>query len=317
MTATLITSRAGAVACAAGDRVSLWRVAPEGVVAVADVVVDRPVAWIAVAPGGAAVAGRDADHERAWLWRPGQAPRDLAFRTGTRDTFACGFICVAGEPLVAVAQSGRLRALDLDGSERFTAATDRPRSFFPHAFAELDGGRLAIVGSLFSDPCDTVVTVAIDKLVRDPGAIESALGARPPDPVSDRAVRLAVGAAPEGAAVVYRDPEEEEIPDDHDEADELPELWNFTGVYLRDLASGKLLQRIAYRGALSSGAPIIATARTVAIETHTGVDLVDRATALTDHVGGAAAALGREAACVVAVGHDGAWSVRRLDSRHP
>jgi hypothetical protein len=56
------------------------------------------------------------------------------------------------------------------------------------------------------------------------------------------------------------------------------DVQNFTGLYVRDLDTGQLLERHPYTGRAGSGAPIVATRDLIAVQVLGGVDIVGRTT---------------------------------------
>jgi hypothetical protein len=249
----------------------------------------------------------DSGHEHALRWRPGRAPEELAVRRGVRDAFTCDVLSIDGEALFLVNQGGRLRGRRGDGTTRFDANLSTPHAYDCHRVVALPGQRGAIVGALFGDPHALILTVAAAELLADPDAVQRAIETAPP--VHDFALHLAIGPAPDLAAVVARDPEDEEPPEDAD--DETHDLWGHRGFYLRDLASGAVVQRIAYAGPIASGATMVATARSVAIEVRGGVDVVDRDSAQVDRIAGPAA-IDPVDARVAALAPDGTWTITHL-----
>jgi hypothetical protein len=238
--------------------------------------VATPVTRLSISPDGsrALIYGEHARY--VWLWEVEHGPRLLATATGSRDMFGCGFALVGGELLTLIAQGGILRGVGVDRLHRFSTNLRTPHSFDPRRFVSLPGGRLTLVGGFFSDPLDTAVTVAIEALRVNPNAVQDAI--RQKLPISDRAVDLAVGPCPPDAAVVLRDPEDNEIPDDEEAAEELGDVENFAGIYIRQLPTARLVQRIPYRGRGGSGSGIVGTDRYVALEVPGNVDVLDRAT---------------------------------------
>lgn len=306
MTDSRLVLRGEAVAHADGRRVEVHRLDHNGLRRVGRFEVEVDVTRLDVASDGSTVIVGDRD--RAWLWSAAAGYRPLAVRSGTRDQFAASFVGT-GEPLVLLSQSGLLRGLSADGAQRFTAELRSPRSFYCHRFVDLPGGRIAILGNEFSDPLETIITVAGDDLATNSGAVQAALAAR--CPVSDRARRVTVGRAPGDAAIVWRDPDIEEP---HD-PDELPDVWGFSGFYLRDLVTGGLIQRIPHRGPFPSGTPIAATDRVIAIERPGRIDFMDRRSARVDCVTGRAVTLDRCGVRALRLDDDGHLEVINLQDR--
>ena len=248
---------------------------------------ETPVGWIELAPDGDSVLVRDAGAERAWCWRRGAGLTPLTAARDSRDRFGCGYVTVDGVSLVLVAQADRLRALDRDGQVRFEADLGPRRRFQPGSFVELPGQRLALHGGEPDDPFEVIVTVAIDRLVRDPDAVHVALTTLAP--VWDRSIELAIGPGPGTTAVVFRNPDGEEEPDDEDDDRTGGDVVAFTGFYLRDLDSGALVQRVPFTGKVRGGTILHASARAILAFADRTLVSIDRATATVTAIGGAAA----------------------------
>jgi hypothetical protein len=205
-----------------------------------------------------------------WTERGGL--QQFARSTGARDAFGCGFIIANGTVLTVLAQNGVLRAFSDDDRQEFAANLRAPFSFRARQFVGLPGGRVAIIGAQFGDPADTVVSLPTDELGKNPDAIQLALKGR--GPVSDRAGRLGVGPCPPAAAVVLRDPNDDEGVDDTDPEDR-PDVWGFTGAYVRDLSSGALVEQHSY--VFPEGYSAIgATSDWIVVQRSGGIDLMDR-----------------------------------------
>lgn len=242
-------------------------------------VVGTPIQWLKVSPDGRTVLIYGEFGRRIWRWRDGIGCEPFQETLDRRDTPGYGFITVDGEVVTLVSEGHRLRGLAAGDRPLFSANLDAPHAFAPRSFCQLPGNRLALTGSFFSDPFDVAITVDIDALLRNPEAVQQAILARAP--VRDRAVDVAVGPCAPGAAVVLRDPEDTELADEDDGGDEDEErsgVENFAGVYIRELDTGTLVERHPYSGRAGSGAPLIATAHWIAVQTVGGVDLIRRGT---------------------------------------
>jgi hypothetical protein len=236
--------------------------------------VDAPAEWLKVSPNGKSVLIYGARGTRAWRWREGAGLELFATATGSRDAFGCGFIVVDGSVCTVLAQAGVIRGLSDDGRELFAANVRSPHSFRARDFVQFPGGRVALVGSFFGDYSDTVVTLPLESLIRDPDGVQKAI--RSKAPVWDRAVDLAVGPCEPRSAVVLRDPEDTETPEDEEDGEDLGDVGNFAGVYVRDLDTGALVERHAYSGRAGSGAPIAATPDWIAVQVIGGIDMIRR-----------------------------------------
>jgi hypothetical protein len=230
------------------------------------------VEHLKVSPDGRALLLYGASAGRVWSWNDREGLRLLASAMQSRDAFGCGFVDIGGHLLLLVAQHGVLRGISSDGEQAFTANMRSPHSFLPRIFVPLPGGRLALLGSMFGDPQDTIVTVAIDALVQGGDCVQRAIGEGLP--VSDRAVDIAVGPCAPDHTVVFRDPEEEEDSGDDQEPEELGDVFGFRGIYVRDLNTGALVERHAYAG--RAGTELAADRKWIAIQVAGGIDLMRR-----------------------------------------
>jgi hypothetical protein len=301
------------LAVARGAQLALFEVAGDRLRRVSEGSAPADVAALAVAPHAPWVVGRDAEHRQVWWWRPGDGARILAQPTGARDHAIGSLVEIAGESFVALSQGGRLRLLRGDGGEAAALAIDQPTRWACHAFVQLPGGRVAILGNIAGEPTDMVLVVPARALLAGPDTIQRALAStRALDGalVHDRAIALVVGPGPGETMVALRDPEDEEPPPDaSDEADEYPDVWGLRGAYLRDLTSRALIEPTAWDVRFAKLAAVCATARVIAVETGGGVDVRDRATGAVDHVAGAVLdPLGAR----LAIPDDRGWGLRVL-----
>lgn len=244
-----------------------------------------PIQWLNVSPNGGAVLLQTDRASRVWRWRDGFGVEALIEASNSRDLLGFGFAMVNGAVVTLVSKDRTLRGLAADGRELFAGNLGSPHSFAPRSFSQLPGNRLALMGAFFSDPCDVVVTVGFQALLDDPNAVQKAI--RSHMPVRDRAIDIAVGPCEPGAAVVLRDPEDEEVADEDDEDEDEEhknDVGGFVGVYIRELDSGTLLERYEYTGQAGSGAPISATRDWIAVQVIGGVDMIRRTTGEVRHV---------------------------------
>ena len=147
------------------------------------------VEHLKVSPDGRALLLYGASAGRVWSWNDREGLRLLASARQSRDAFGCGFLDIGGHLLLLVAQHGVLRGISSDGEQAFTANMRSPHSFLPRIFVPLPGGRLALLGSMFGDPQDTIVTVAIDALVQGGDCVQRAIGEGLPFPIAQSTSR--------------------------------------------------------------------------------------------------------------------------------
>ncbi len=121
---------------------------------------------------------------------------------------------------------------------------------------------------------DFLLTVSLRDLIA--GDSQATPEARRWMGINDYSIRLAAGSCGKDEIVIYRDPEDDEVPDPDENPAELGEVRNFHGLYIRRLADGALVERIPYEGPLQTGAPLFATATTVVVGCPDRIDLVPR-----------------------------------------
>jgi hypothetical protein len=95
---------------------------------------------------------------------------------------------------------------------------------------------------------------------------------------------MMVGPCAPDSAVVLRDPEDTEIPDDDEDPEDLRDVHNFTGLYIRDLDTNALREQHPYTGRAGSGAPMAATKDLIVVQVMSGIDIINRTTGATVNV---------------------------------
>jgi hypothetical protein len=135
-----------------------------------------------------------------------------------------------------------------------------------------------------------IATVRTERLVSDPQTVQVALTTLAP--VWDRAVALAVGAGPGTTTVVFRDFDGEEEADDFDDDHDGGDVVAFTGFYLRELATGALVQRIEFGKGV--GGMLHASERSILAFAGGKVVAIDRATAVVTELDGTAVTFDRD-----------------------
>jgi hypothetical protein len=296
------------VAHAFGASIKILRVTQTETRQVTSFDVEMDVNWLDVAPDGQSALIWGGWATRLLRWRAGEGNQLIASYDVRGDDFGGGFAIIRDEVTMFIAQHGVLRGFGIDGRERFAANLAAPRTFIVRGITSLPGDRLALFGNEGSDPFNEVVTVSVDDLLNDPDSVQRALRL-------DRAWHLAVGPCAPDSAVVFRNPEDEEIPDDDEDLEELGDVGNFTGVYIRNLDSGTLIERIPYSGHVISGGGIVATPRLVALEVLDGIDLISRGSGEVREIRALAAALdvnSMRAAWLVEDGHVEIRSINEL-----
>jgi hypothetical protein len=299
------------VAHASGPSVEILRVTPTETWQVTSFDVEMDVNWLEVAPDGQSALIWGGWARRLWHWRAGEGHQLIAAYNERRDEFGGGFVIIRDEVIRFIAQHGVLLGVATDDRERFAVNLATPRNFHVRGIAHLPGDRLALFGDENREPFSQVVTVSVDDLLNDPDSVQKALHLE--NPIRDRAIRLAVGPCAPDAAVVYRDPENEEIPDDEEDLEELGDVGNFTGVYIRNIDSGTLIERIPYNGPARSGERIVATPRVVALEVRDGIDLISRGSGEVREIRALAATLDVSSMRAAWLVEDGGIEIRSIN----
>jgi hypothetical protein len=180
------------------------------------------------------------------------------------------------ERLVLSRERFVLEALALPTRQpRFKAKFVVPQAFvFDSLHPMLDGNTLVAIGHGESESKDSLATLSLSMLSDDPATAVKEAGRQAG--ASDYAYRLAAGPAGRDAMVAFRDPEEDEEPDD-DSPTPTGDLENFRGLYVRRLADRRLVERVARDLPIESGAPIYATDQVIAVGGPGRIDLVPRA----------------------------------------
>jgi hypothetical protein len=192
---------------------------------------------------------------------------------GTRRPIATGAFGRGSDVLLAALDLYRLEAHDLvAGSRLFSADTREPRAFaFDRLVPASDGDTVLAIGRYFSEMNDSLLVFSLERLSADAGAAARTTSSR--DPFDDHAYRLAAGPGPGDEVVVFRDPDDAE---EDAEDDDGSGLFGLTGLYVRRLSDGSLVERLPYAGGLASGDPLLASQRLVAAAPGGGLHLVAR-----------------------------------------
>ena len=244
--------------------------------------IECSIEWLKVSQDGKMALIYGARGTRVWRWREVFGVDRFLEAANNRDLIGCGFIFSSGAVVTMASQGGKLRGISEEGVDLFSNNLSSPHSFRPRHFIRLPGRRVALTGSFFSDYCDVVVTLGLDDLFHDSEAIQKAIRAKAP--VWDRAIDLTIGPCDPVSAVVLRDPEDTEIPESDEDLEDLGDVGNFTGVYIRDLDTGRLVERHPYTGRAGTGAPIVASKDLIAVQVMGGIDTIHRTTGVVHNV---------------------------------
>ena len=76
--------------------------------------------------------------------------------------------------------------------------------------------------------------------------------------------------------MAFRNPEDDEVPESEEDLEDLGDVGNFKGIYVRNLETGALIKRYPYVGGAGRGAPIAASADWIAVEVGRGIDFIHR-----------------------------------------
>jgi hypothetical protein len=185
----------------------------------------------------------------------------------------------AEEVLLVSPRVYELEAYRLRDMTRAFAATSRDLSpfVFTHLYAlNRDADTFFALGFHLDDMPDTLATFSLRELS---GGASLADELRQRRRINDRAYRIAVGPCGSERAVFFRDPQGDETPsdEDEDEGEEGPgDVWNFSGLYVRRVSDGGLVERFEYDAPVKTGAPIFATGQAVVVAFPDRVELVPR-----------------------------------------
>jgi hypothetical protein len=276
----------GGTAVARGNRITLRQVGT-----IHHISIDAEVTWLKLSHDGRRLLIYADNGKKVWHWSERHGLEMVALVERQRDIAGFGFIEGDAGAVFVVAREGSLQGFAENGNLLFVCNLRSPCAFEARDFVNLPAGRVAIWGHVFSDSLDSVVTVELAAILGgDSGAFQRAYREAAP-PVRDRAVRLAIGPTAHGEAVVYRDPEEEELPETEEDLEDMGDVDGFTGLYLRQIASGRLISRTPGRRAIASGARIAVSNGVAAVEVPGGIDVVTLATGGTRHIAAIAAAV--------------------------
>ncbi|MBS1596997.1 MAG: hypothetical protein JST75_02145 [Bacteroidetes bacterium] len=242
---------------------------------------EEKIQWLKVAPDGRTVLVYAKGGTHITRWREGLGIDLFAVNTSKIISFGCGFIIVDGLTITTLHQNGNLRGFLNDGKEIFFSNMESPRSFHPRSFVNLSGNQIAITGFFFSDFAYSAIIIPVEVLLSGKDRFQEEIRSKAP---ADRAVDLTIGPADSGCFVAFRDPEDTEIPEDKEEEEDLKDVGNFTGVYIRDFNSQKLINKYPYRGKTGTSYPIVATKKIIAIQVKNGVDIIDRISGDTKNI---------------------------------
>jgi hypothetical protein len=238
--------------------------------------IDAKVDWLKVAPDGKTVLIYGDYGTKVWRWREGVGLDLFTSPQKKRESAGCGFIVVNEKVVTLLFSDGILNGFSEQGNQVFSSNLLSPHTFLSKNFINLPKNLVAISGAFFGDFADSVIAVDLTDLLEDPQAVQKAIKEKVY--FFDRAINLTVGPCDSGCIVALRDPEDTEVPMDEEEIEDLKDVENFAGIYIRELETGKLVQRISYSGSAGSGAAIVATENHIALQVMGGVDVIQRNT---------------------------------------
>ena len=202
----------------------------------------RPVGELALSPS----------HSHALIVAPGRSEVELRdLRRGAvaaqlgdgRRPVAAAFVEGNGRELVACSRRRFVIELidPVDGATLTEADLSGGSAFeWDHLAAAEAGRTLLAVGRYFSESNDSLLVLDVGELLADPDHAANVAGTRAP--FSDYAWRLAAGPCGDDSVAVFRDPEADAEPEPGEEPGDVE---GFLGVYIRDLATTGLTDRIA------------------------------------------------------------------------
>jgi hypothetical protein len=238
--------------------------------------IDAKVDWLKVAPDGKTVLIYGDYGTKVWRWREGIGLDPFTSPQKKRESAGCGFIVVNGKVITLLFSNGILNGFSQEGDQVFSSNLLSPHTFLSKNFINLPKNLVAITGVFFGDFADSVIVVDLTALLQDPEAVQKAI--KDKLYFFDRSINLTVGPCYSDGIVALRDPEDTEVPIDEEDIKDLGDVENFAGIYIRELETGKLIQRISYSGSAGSGAAIVATENHIALQVMGGIDLIQRRT---------------------------------------
>lgn len=272
--------------CATGQRLELFRFA--GATAHPVDVMDAPSepATLQVSSGGDLIVGRARDERTVWLWRRGHGFRTLASRASARSRFSAGIVEVRGQTFVLVSALGQLQIMSDDGVVARADIGPAP-AFDPTHYTMVSADRLAVRGHFPGDPFPAYIIVPWPELLSDARAIHHALTST--SAIKDQAWDLGAGPAASHSLAVYRDPQD--LEEEEEDRDPSRPLWALRGIYLRDVDTGEIGDRIPLPMSFEHAQGIVATDRVIAIQVSSSIVIVDRASHAVSTINGDAVAL--------------------------
>jgi hypothetical protein len=202
---------------------------------------------------------------------------ELVGRPGVTGSVVAALTQTEDRELVLVSTAaGELRGHELPGGRPVLAADARPYAF-EHLVAVGGGGVVIALGHYPTEGRDSLLTLPVAVLLADARTAQRVVAERLG--IDDYAYVLAAGPCGPDAVVIYRDPEDEEQPDDEG-PDEVPasrpDVYGFRGFYVRRLADGALLGRVPAAVAITTGAELFATSSAVVVGHADRVEVFDR-----------------------------------------
>jgi hypothetical protein len=233
-----------------------------------------PLPWtpgtLSLSPSGelALIVSARADRGAVIELRTGATLLDVGRADGRPGSIAATFAATAGgELLVLSRERFVLEALSLPaGDVLFRVECHLPQPFvFDSLHAMLDGDTIVAIGHGESESKDSMATISLRAQAADADWLSRELTRRTRP--WDYAYRLAAGPSGSEGVVAFRDPEEDEVPDEADDDAPPParDVEGFRGFYTRRLADGALVDRLAVDAPIGSGAPLFATTSTIAV----------------------------------------------------
>ncbi len=238
--------------------------------------IEVKVDWIKVSPNGKTVLIYGDYGTKVWRWREGFGLDTFTTPQKKRVAAGCGFILYKEKVITLLTNNGILKGFSDEGDQVFSSNLLSPHAFLTKNFINLPKNLIALTGAFFGDYADSVIAVDLTELLQDPEAVQKAIK----DKVYffDRAIDVTVGPCGSDWVVALRDPEDTEVPLNAEDIEDLGDVENFAGIYIRELGTGKLIENISYKSSAGSGSAIVATENRIAVQIMGGIDLITRKT---------------------------------------
>jgi hypothetical protein len=220
---------------------------------------------VAVSPSREYILAVDTRHVR--VWKRGDARPSLELEASADARMGASFGRSNGvDVLVHEPEPAQLELRELPpGTVAFSGRTETFR--IESAVAVFGGTHVALTGYFRGEGKDSLAVVPLTELAQPAEILFRRF--REKRPIADYAYRLAVGPCGNDALVIFRDPEDDEVPDedDNNEVDTTAkaDVRGLRGFYVR-AADGSLRTKLDWDGGMKSHARLAATRSWIAAE---------------------------------------------------